>query len=187
MEPEAKTAAARPVGVSHLVLNVRDLEASHRFWTEVMGFEQCGELKTSPGMKMRFYRGGTEGHHHDLALAEVRRREEQPEVAAWSMAPRRAGLNHVAIAYPDREAWLGQVAHLRACGVTFHLRGEHGMSHSVYVSDPDGHGIEVLYDLPRGAWEEGLDEAFNYFKELPTEGAEALEDGTAYPVFSGKA
>lgn len=183
MDAGITSAAARPAGVSHLVLNVRNLDASHRFWTEVMGFEQCGELRETPGMKMRFYRGGTEGHHHDLALAEVRRPDEQPDVVEWSMAPRRTGLNHVAVAYPNREAWLQQVAHLQACGVPFHLRGEHGMSHSVYVSDPDGHGIEVLYDLPRETWEEGLDEAFNYFKALPAEGPGALEDGTEYPVF----
>ena len=43
--------------VNHLVLNVRDLEASHRFYTEIMGFEQCGELGPERPNKMRFYRG----------------------------------------------------------------------------------------------------------------------------------
>ncbi len=41
--------ATRPShpSVNHLVLQVRDIEASHRFYTEVLGFEQCGTLKTS--------------------------------------------------------------------------------------------------------------------------------------------
>ena len=33
-----------PVGLNHLVLNVRDIEESHRFWTEIIGFTQVGEL-----------------------------------------------------------------------------------------------------------------------------------------------
>ena len=35
---------ATPVGVNHIVLNVRDIEESHRFWTEVVGFSQVGQL-----------------------------------------------------------------------------------------------------------------------------------------------
>lgn len=67
--------------------------------------------------------------------------------------------------------------------MTFHMRGEHGMSHSVYISDPNGHGIEVLYDLPEEVWEGDLDAAMNYFKPLPREGAGALEDSTENRVF----
>jgi catechol-2,3-dioxygenase len=47
-----------PRGINHLVLNVRDIEESHRFWTEIVGFRQVGELKrtaTRPNPpKMRF-------------------------------------------------------------------------------------------------------------------------------------
>ena len=30
--------AVTPVGLNHLVLNVRNLEESHKFWTEIIGF-----------------------------------------------------------------------------------------------------------------------------------------------------
>ena len=33
-----------PRGVNHLVLNVRDIEESHKFWTEIVGFKQVGQL-----------------------------------------------------------------------------------------------------------------------------------------------
>jgi catechol 2,3-dioxygenase len=176
------TRAVAPSGVAHIVLNVRDIQVSHRFWTEVMGFQQAGALDNSPGLTMRFYRGGTPGHHHDLALAQVREPAPAPD-RPWSMAPRQPGLNHMAIAYPDRDAWLRQIAHLQACGIAFHVRGEHGMSHSVYISDPDGHGIEVLYDLPEAVWEGNLNAALNYFRPLPKEGPEALIDDHDYKVF----
>lgn len=180
----APTRASAPAGVSHLVLNVRDIEASHRFWTEIMGFEQAAAMRPESGLTMRFYRGGSAGHHHDVALAQVRNPAEAGEAGKWSMAGSGPGLNHVAIAYPDRDSWLQQVAHLQANGVTFLMRGEHGMSHSVYIADPDGHGIEVLYDLPEEVWEGDLNAAFNYFKPLPRDGEAALVDDTDYRVFA---
>lgn len=182
MTAESTTRAAAPAGVSHLVLNVSDIERSHKFWTEVIGFQQCGELHDRPNMVMRFYRGGDPTHHHDLALAQVRDAEPASD-AKWSMAPRKLGLNHVAISYPDRESWLAQLEHLQHAGVKFLVRGDHGMSHSVYISDPDGHGIELLYDLPSEVWEGDLDAALNHFDPLPTEGEAALADNTDYTIF----
>jgi catechol 2,3-dioxygenase len=93
------------------------------------------------------------------------------------------GLNHVAIAWPDRESWLKQIEFLREKGVTFHRRINHGMTHSVYISDPDGHGIEVLYELPREVWEHDIDAAQNYAEVLPTEGPESMQDRVDNPVF----
>jgi catechol 2,3-dioxygenase-like lactoylglutathione lyase family enzyme len=67
-----------PRGINHLVLNVRDMEESHRFWTEVVGFRQVGRLTPQPDRpnppNMRFYSGdkGGETHHHDVALVENR-------------------------------------------------------------------------------------------------------------------
>mgnify|MGYP003694299711 CR=1 FL=1 len=43
--PAPPTQARTPRGINHLVLNVRDLEASHRFWTDIMGFRCVAELK----------------------------------------------------------------------------------------------------------------------------------------------
>jgi catechol 2,3-dioxygenase len=101
--------------------------------------------------------------------------------------PSRVGINHVAIAWPDRESWLKQLAFLQSKGVTFHRRVNHGMTHSVYISDPDGHGIEVLYELPREVWEKDIDGAQNYAEMLPTEGDESLIDKTDNPVFGAAA
>ena len=39
-----------PVGVNHVVLNVRDIEESHRFWTEIVGLKQVGALRTRADM-----------------------------------------------------------------------------------------------------------------------------------------
>ena len=189
----SKTSAApdRPVtprGINHLVLNVRDIEESHRFWTEIIGFRQVGELKPTTQRpnppKMRFYSGDREGqtHHHDLALVENRNLPEPP--AEWTMFGPALAVNHIAITLPDRESWQRQLAYLQAKGVKFNRRVEHGMTHSLYIHDPNGYGVELLYDLPREVWEGDIDAALNWVKVLPTEGTEALDDRTeGIPVF----
>ena len=138
-----------PRGINHLVLNVRNLEESHKFWTEVVGMQQVGELKPAPNRpnppRMRFYSGaGAAGtHHHDMALMENPNLPEPP--AEWNMV---------------------------------------GMTHSLYIHDPTGYGVELLYDLPREIWERDIDAALNFAVAVPTEGAEALVDRTAdLPVF----
>ena len=58
------------------------------------------------------------------------------------------------------------------------------MTHSLYINDPNGYGIELLYELPREVWENDIDAALNFAVALPTEGAEALADRTeGVPVF----
>jgi catechol 2,3-dioxygenase len=188
--PTTPRQAITPVGINHLVLNVRNLEESHAFWTEIMGFKQVGELHARPDRpnppKMRFYSGDHSGklNHHDLALVEM---PTLPPPPAWDMFNNPMAINHIAIALPDRETWLQQLAFLQSKGVTFHRRVNHGMTHSVYISDPNGYGIEVLYELPREVWEGDIDAALNYAERLPTEGEAALVDATDdVPVF-GKA
>jgi catechol 2,3-dioxygenase len=169
-----------PTGLNHLVLNVRDLEESHRFWTEIVGFKQVGELKATPQRpnppRMRFYSGDHNGRmqHHDLALIENRELPPPPE--EWAMNGMPMAISHIAVTLPDRESWLRQLEYMQSRGVKFNRRVEHGMTHSLYVNDPNGYGVELLYELPREVWEGDIDAALNFAVSLPTEGAEALQD-----------
>lgn len=180
--------AITPVGINHLVLNVRDIEESHRFWTELIGFRQVGELKATESRPnppvMRFYSGARDGgtHHHDIALVENKDLPAPPE--NWKMFGAPVAVNHIAITLPNREAWLQQLAFLQEKGVKFDRRVDHGMTHSLYIHDPNGYGVELLYDLPREVWEGDIDAALNWVRPLPTEGPEALQDETEdIPVF----
>ncbi len=69
-------------------------------------------------------------------------------MGAETRAVRRVGINHIAITYADRDQFLQHLAHLKANEIPFLVRGDHGMTHSVYIADPDGNGIEVLYEMP---------------------------------------
>jgi catechol 2,3-dioxygenase len=180
--------AITPVGLNHLVINVRNLEESHKFWTEVIGFKQVGELHATSARpnppKMRFYsgdRGGGVLNHHDLALMENPNLPEPP--AEWSLAGMNCAIGHIAVTLPSREAWLEQLAFLQERGIKFDRRVDHGMTHSLYIHDPNGYGVEILYELPREVWEGDIDAALNFVVQLPTEGPAALEDRTEVPVF----
>src|SRR5881628_3975062 len=85
--------AQPPRGINHMVLNVRNLEASHRFWTDIMGFRCVAELKPIPGRhrpKMLFY-SGLDAHgavtHHDLALAEAPPADGGTTREPWDLLP----------------------------------------------------------------------------------------------------
>ena len=176
-----RTSAVTPRGLNHLVLNVRDMEESHRFWCDLLGFQQVGELEPRggkpPAMNMRFYSGVIDDvNHHDIALVERPELPAPPE--KWSMVEGACAVNHIAITYPDRESWLEQVQFLEERGVPMNVRVDHGMTHSVYVNDPNGYGVEVLYELPEEVWKHDINGALNYAKRLPPE--DLLVDDTDY-------
>jgi catechol 2,3-dioxygenase len=178
--PTAPARAVTPAGINHLVINVRDIDESHRFWTEILGFKEVGR---SSRRNMRFYSGDHDGvmNHHDIALVENKDLPAPP--VDWAMFGMPVAINHIAITMPNREAWLRQLAFLRQKGVKFRRRVNHGMTHSLYISDPNGYGVEVLYELPREVWGDNIQGALDYAESLPTEGDEAFADDTDYPTF----
>ena len=107
---EAAVAATRPShpSVNHLVVNVRDIEASHRFYCEGLGFEQCGQLETpfTSNIDMRFYRGHPD-HHHDFALAQIPDPASAPPVPEWGDVhqPSRASPTSRWRTAPARSGW----------------------------------------------------------------------------------
>ncbi len=178
--------AMQPDAINHLVLNVSDLDASHEFWSELVGFQEVVSIKNPETGKprARFYQSKAGTGHHDLALFQVMNPDLfKPAMEEWSMAARQLGVNHVAIKYHDRDEWLQQIAYLQSKGVKFHVRTDHGMTHSAYISDPDGYGIEILYEVPQEFWGPNPAAAVIWGRRLPNEGPEALEDNADYHLF----
>ena len=163
-DPAVSGAAVTPYGLNHVVLNVRDMEESHQFWTGIVGLRQVGELHPSARLpnppKMRFYSGdrGGKTHHHDLALVE------NPTLLRIASVP--LAIHHIAIALPTRDAWLRQITFLRSRGVAFTRRINHGMTRSLYIRDPNGYEVELLYELPRQLWEGDIDAALNWLEPV---------------------
>lgn len=162
------SAAETPCGLNHIVLNVRDMEESHRFWTGLLGFRHVGtSRRPDPDGKppMRFYSGERDGklHHHDIALVEGSAPPADP-------ARHLQALNHVAVQYATQEAWHRQIAFLTARGVVLHRRVERGVTHSIHLTDPNGYEVELVHELPRALWEDDIDAALNRAVERPVSG-----------------
>jgi catechol 2,3-dioxygenase len=86
-------------------------------------------------------------HGDDRPLVEL---HERPG-AAPSPHRGRLGLYHFAILLPDREALGRFVAYLAEIGERAGA-SDHLVSEALYLNDPDGLGIEVYADRPRGTW-----------------------------------
>lgn len=66
--------------------------------------------------------------------------------------PDAAGLFHAALLLPSRSglgSWLRAAAD---AGVKFDGFSDHGVSEAIYLSDPDGNGLEFYADRPREQW-----------------------------------
>lgn len=126
--------------IGHVHLKVSNLEVAIGFYRDVLGFE----LMTRFGDQAAFLSAG--GYHHHLGLNTWDSR-------GGSRPPRDAtGLYHFAVRYPDRRTLAVALQRVMDAGVRLHGAADHGVSHSIYLADPDGNGIELTIDTPREGW-----------------------------------
>ena len=64
-----------------------------------------------------------------------------------------AGLYHYALLAPDRKSLAAAYLSLGNNGIVFDGYADHQVSEALYLSDPEGNGIEIYADRPRSAWE----------------------------------
>ncbi len=63
------------------------------------------------------------------------------------------GLYHFALLLPERTDLARWLAHAARDRVALVGLSDHFVSEALYLSDPDGHGIEIYWDRPREVWE----------------------------------
>ena len=122
---------------SHAVLNVHDMEAMLKFYTEVLGFtvSDRGPLGPEGGPEIVFMSNDPSEHHK---VAMVTGREEGAPGSA---------LNHMAFRVADFDDVKEMHSRLSAVGTDM-LPLSHGNTLSLYFSDPEGNGLEVFWDTP---------------------------------------
>jgi catechol 2,3-dioxygenase len=81
-------------------------------------------------------------------------------VADASAAPRArhaSGLFHLALLVPDRRALAASLLRVVVGGGVLTGASDHLVSEALYVSDPEGNGIELYRDRPRAEWRRDAD------------------------------
>jgi catechol 2,3-dioxygenase len=74
------------------------------------------------------------------------------EERSAASAGRHAGLYHVALLYPSRAELARAVARLARTRTPIQGASDHKTHEAVYLSDPDGNGLELAADRPREQW-----------------------------------
>jgi catechol 2,3-dioxygenase len=138
------TPPARPlhpqVTIGHVHLKVADLERALRFYSGVLGFA----LTQRYGNSAAFLSAGGYHHHIGLNTWESLGGSPPPEGST--------GLYHLAILYPNRAELADALRRLMAAGIPLEGASDHGVSEALYLRDPDGNGVELYRDRPKGEW-----------------------------------
>ena len=129
------------VRIGHVHLRVSDLDRATSFYRDVLGFDV-----TVYGSDHEHVFLSAGGYHHHIGLNTWHSKGGTPPPEGHT------GLQHFAILYPDRRELARAVERLLERGYPIRNAEDHGVSVSVYLSDPDGNGIELYYDRPRKEW-----------------------------------
>jgi catechol 2,3-dioxygenase len=128
------------VDIGHVHLKVADLDRALDFYVGVLGFE----LRQRFGTEAAFVSAG--GYHHHIGLNTWHSQGGSPP------PPGSTGLFHLAIRYPARAALADALKRLSEAGIRLEGASDHGVSEALYLSDPDGNGVELYWDRPKEDW-----------------------------------
>lgn len=126
--------------IGHIHLKVSNLERSVKFYTEILGFE----VTTRIGTQAAFLSTG--GYHHQIGLNTWQSANGSPP------PPNSTGLYHFAILVSSRKELARSLKRLIDHKWPIDGVADHGVSEAIYLSDPDGNGIEIYADRPKSKW-----------------------------------
>ena len=138
--PEENGAIDPGVEIGHVHLKAADLDGSLDFYCGVLGFE----LQQRIGDEAAFVSAG--GYHHHIGLNTWHSRGGSPPPSSST------GLFHLAVRYPTRRTLADALRRLSDAGIRLSGASDHGVSEALYLDDPDGNGVELYWDRPRGEW-----------------------------------
>jgi len=124
--------------VASVRLAVSDLSRSADFYERVLGLPLASIDADSARL-------GPEHERPALVLEEI--------ADPTPLAPASTGLFHIAWLHPSRPALAASVRRVVGQRWRFDGASDHGVSEALYLTDPDGLGIELYADRPREQWE----------------------------------
>jgi catechol 2,3-dioxygenase len=134
---------ARATTVGTVRLTVSDLDHSRAFYERAIGLRS---IELDDGTLALGVAGGR-------PLVELRGDSSAPRLSG-----RAPGLYHLAILVPSRLDLAFALARLADARWPLDGASDHLVSEALYLSDPDGNGIEIYRDRPRSEWSRDGDE-----------------------------
>jgi len=126
-----------PISITRVGLKARDAENLARYYAQVVGLQ---ELSRSGG---------------DITLGAAGRPllviESAP--SAKPDDPRSAGLFHTAFLLPSRTDLGRWIRHAAGSRIPVDGASDHLVSEALYLTDPEGNGIEIYADRPKENWD----------------------------------
>jgi catechol 2,3-dioxygenase len=132
--------------VGHLVLRVKDVARSRRFFEEVMGLPVVAQNERG----MLFFSTDVEDNHHMVAIMPAKEGAAMP-------TPDHVGMQHVSFELGTFAELQDAYRRLKEKGVPLDHTTFHGVTKSVYFYDPDGNRFEFYCNVP----------AEQYLKSVP--------------------
>jgi catechol 2,3-dioxygenase len=136
------------VTIGHVHLRTADIDRIRRFYVDVLGFDVTAEARDVPGWgttgDILFVSAG--GYHHHLGFNTWKSAGGGPQPDGV------AGLHHVAIRYPTRPALADALRRLREIDWPIRQATDHGTHEAIYLSDPDGNDLELMWDRSPDQW-----------------------------------
>ncbi len=129
------TIAMPPPRIGRVALTVADIDRSIRFYEDVIGLSLLEQENGTARLGV--------GEETLLRL------QHQPGAHPVQRA---TGLYHFAILVPSRHDLARALYRLLQEDGPASGYSDHGVSEALYLSDPDGHGIEIYRDRPRDEW-----------------------------------
>jgi catechol 2,3-dioxygenase len=124
-----------PPHIGRLALSVADLGRSVDFYTNTIGLTLREHDRDSARLGV--------GDEVLLVLQEL--------PGAYPVR-RSTGLYHFALLVPSRHDLAVTLRHLLEVNAPISGYADHAVSEAIYLTDPDGHGIEIYRDRPRSEW-----------------------------------
>ncbi len=156
----------------HLVLKVKDIERSKRFFIDVLGLPLAGDN----GKGMLFFSTDVKDNHHMLAIRQAKDGAAMPD-------PEQAGMEHVAYELGSfaelQEAWkIFKENNVKIRHVVFH-----GITKSIYFYDPDGNMLELYCNVPPEEYRKSVPNPYGVFGNIEDElaGKTPQKPGTVAP------
>ena len=137
----------RYTGINHLAMATGDMDATIRFWRDLLGMRLIGGLG-EPGFRHYFFEIS---QTDTIAFFEWPRAEPVSRKPHGEPVKGPIAFDHIAFGMDSSDAVWELKDRLQAAGVECSDMIDHGFIHSVYAFDPNGIPIEFSYEV------EGID------------------------------